>query len=226
MVLDIIVLIFIGASIIMGFKRGFTDTVIRLAGGIIALILAFVLQSSVATFISENTGIDKQISEGVKTSVTKMIKNEASTATNNKESNNFLSSSKMFSGQYEDIKNSSGQTRESKLDEWSKSIAKFVVKGISFVVIFFAISILIMILRLVLGGVMDLPVLKQLDGLAGLGAGFVLAIIQLLVICSIISFISPMEIMSGINKLIENSTLAKFIYNNNFLVAIISNKLL
>lgn len=223
MILDIIILIFIVVSVFVGLKRGFVDTLIRLAGGIIALILAFTLQTSVADFITNQTGMDKQIAEGVKTSVNKMLVKEDNKTSNNEST---LENSKLFAKTYEDIKNSQGEARESKLDEWSKSIAKFVVKGISFIAIFIVVSILIMIIRLILGGIMDLPVLKQLDGVAGLGAGFVLSIIQLLVIFAIISFISPMEIMSGINKLIEGSTIAKYLYNNNFLVTIISSKIL
>jgi len=224
MILDIVIIVFVVISIIIGYKRGFTDTVIRLGGGIIALVLAFILQNSVADFIADKTGVDKQISEGVKTSITKMLVKEdkGSEATND----DFLTSSKLFAGKYQDIKNSKGEARESKVAEWSNVVSKFVVKGISFIAIFIAVSLVIMILRLILGGVMDLPVLKQLDGLAGLGAGFALAVIQLLVIFSIFSFISPMQVMSGINKLIEASTLAKFIYNNNFLVSILASKLL
>lgn len=227
MVLDIIIVIFILVSVVVGFKKGFTDTVLRLAGGIIALVLAFMLQGSVAQFITEQTGMDKQIAEGVKSSITKMLIKENTTPTKEQNDNtNFLTSAKLFADKYQDIKNSSGNERESKIDQWSMSVASFVVKGISFVAIFIAVSIVIMILRLILGGVMDLPVLKQLDGLAGLGAGFVLGIIQLLVIFAIISFISPMQIMSGINNLIEASTIAKIIYNNNFLVSIIASKIL
>lgn len=224
MILDVVIIVFVVISTIIGYKRGFTDTLIRLGGGIVALILAFVLQSSVADVITDKTGVDKQIAEGFKTSITKMLVKEDKG--NVKTNNDFLTGSKLFAGKYQDIKNSKGEARESKVVEWSNSISKFVVKGISFIAIFIAVSLVIMILRLILGGVMDLPVLKQLDGVAGIGAGFVLSIIQLLVIFSIFSFISPMQIMSGINELIENSTVAKYIYSNNFLVSIIASKLL
>ncbi len=227
MILDIIIVIFVLASIFIGYKKGFTDTVIRLGGGIIALVLAFMLQGSVAEFITDKTGMDKQISGGVRTSVEKMLMGDNKSGESNTEKNDgFFANSKMFEAKYKEIKDAEGKAKESKIDEWSSSIAQFIIKGISFIAIFIAVSILILILRLILGGIMDLPVLKQLDGVAGIGAGFVLAIIQLLVIFSIFSFISPMQIMSGINNLIETSYIAKFIYNNNILVSIIASKLL
>ncbi len=227
MILNIAIIIFVLISIIVGYKRGFTDTVLRLAGGIIALVLAFLLQNSVANFITNQTGMDKQIAEGVKKSVTNMlIKEDKQPSTSDDKNSSVVMNSKSFLEKYEEMKKASGEERTTKIDEWSMSIARFVVKGISFIAIFIIVSLLVMIVRLILGGIMELPVLHQLDEVAGLGAGFILAIIELLVVFSIISFISPLEIMSGINNLIESSSIARFIYNNNFLVTIIASKIL
>lgn len=226
MILDIIILIFIAGSVVLGYKKGFTDTTIRLFGGIIGIILAFMLQGNVAEVITKNTAIEKQIAEGIKKQVTEMVINEETSKEAISSDSSKFTTNSLFSQKYADIKKAKGNVRKSKIDEWSLSIAKFIVKGISFVSIFIVVFLIITILRMVLGGVMELPVLKQLDSLAGLGVGFVLAIIELLVIFSIISFISPMQIMDTVNKLIENSKIAKIIYDNNFLVTIIAKKLL
>lgn len=227
MILNIIIIVFVVGCMLIGLKRGFTDTVIRLAGGIIAIILAFVLQSSVANFITDKTGFDKQISQSLRTNITKVLTKEDKTSIIERDNNEmFLGMPNILSQRYEEIRNSSGKVRDSKVNEWSNAIAKFIIMGISFIAIFITVSILIGIARLILGGIADLPVLKELDGLAGLGAGFILAIIDLMIVFSIISFISPMQMMAGLNRLIEGSTIAKFISDNNFILTIITNKFL
>lgn len=82
--------------------------------------------------------------------------------------------------------------------------------AISFVVIFFAVKIIVQIIASMLDFVADLPILNSINKLLGAGLGF----IEIYLVLFIILFILALTPISTIQDLIEHSSLAKFMIEN------------
>ena len=59
--MDLIIIAILVLSIIMGYKKGLTGSLIKLLSFIIAIVLAFVFYKPLANIVIENTQIDDNI---------------------------------------------------------------------------------------------------------------------------------------------------------------------
>lgn len=75
-----------------------------------------------------------------------------------------------------------------------------------------------MFVKLISNLITKLPVIKQFDELGGGIYGTVRAGVTILIIFTIVSAISPIIPDSGIIKVINESHIAKFIYENNVII--------
>lgn len=212
MILDIIFIAFIALSVFLGFKKGLISTVIGIAGFIVAVLMAFMLQSSVVSFLQNNTPVGRQIDDVIYQNINDIVNDE-------QKSNSF----------YDDIvKVISGTTeaeRDSKTREYSKDITLFILKGISFIGIFILTYLIIVILGFMLNGVFSLPLLNSVNKIGGMGIAFVLALLQIWIVLAILSFLSPMDFMMKVNEMIAGSNIVKLMYENNFITAILASGL-
>ena len=67
-----------------------------------------------------------------------------------------------------------------------------------------------------------LPVLKQADAVGGVLIGFVQGVLFICVLALLLSVFSSTQSMRGIVSAVEDSHIAKYIYENNFIGQIIS----
>lgn len=107
----------------------------------------------------------------------------------------------------ENIGNFSGNIDASGID----ALAVLVCKVIAFVAIFFAANILITLLAFILDKIFKLPLLKQVNTLAGFCFGAVLGIVNLFVISSVIGLMLDYGIISGGATIAEDTVVYKFI---------------
>ena len=217
MVLDIALIVIILLGVFIGYKRGFVKVVIKLGTMILAIVLAFVLQNSVAEFIGEELGLKNTISVAVENKL-----GEFADGKGDKKELNIPILEKTI----EDISKAKDNEKQEAISNWTTKIADFVVKGLSFILIFLVVSITMGIIGLILNTITELPVLKTLNGVLGASTEFVLMLFRIFIVLAIISFLSPLEILTTITNYIDESCITKWLYENNIIVSIIGRKLL
>lgn len=135
---------------------------------------------------------------------------------------NYMAGSSVYDGVkrfvYENLGTFSGNIDASGID----SLAVLVCKVIAFVAIFFAANILITLLAFILDKIFKLPILKQVNTLAGFCFGLALGIVNLFVISSVISLMLNYGIISGGPAVAENTVVYKFIAEIDLASLIIS----
>lgn len=217
MIVDVILILVLAFSVFIGYKKGFVKVAVKLATFLLAIVLSFLLQSSVAKFIGEEIGLKNTISITVQSKLTSL--------TENKEEG-LKTDIKMLEKTVDEINSAAEDKKAEIIKTWSDNIANFVLKGISFIVIFLTVSILMGIIGLILNSVVKLPVLKTLNGLLGGVTEFVLMLFRVMILLTIIYFVSPLEIAEPIIKYINSSCITKLLYENNIIISILGRKLM
>lgn len=219
---DIIVLLIILIFGFVGYKRGFVKTAFGMASFFVAIILAFCLYKAVAYTLAERTGID----EWIYNAIAGKASQEDNIETNDEpESNNDNQSIE------EAIKNLPENMKEQLgLDEMkdqtkaivAEKVTEVALNIISFVGIYVVVRITLAIVCFVLDKLMLLPVLKQVNEIMGLIIGVVQGLLGTCVVLAIITFLTSVCSMDVIIACINNSVIARFLYENNFIIYLLT----
>lgn len=217
MIIDIVLILVIVLSAFIGYKKGFVKVIVKLGTFLIALVLAFLLQSSVAKFIGEDIGFKNTIS----TTVQNKLSDYAKSKEDDKKTD-----IKMLEKTIDEINSAAEEKKAEVIQKWANNIADFILKGSSFIIIFFTVAIVMGILSLILNTVVKLPVLNTLNGVLGLGTAVILMTVRIMILLTIIYFVSPLEIIQPVINYINTSCITKLLYENNIIVNILGRKLM
>ncbi len=100
----------------------------------------------------------------------------------------------------------------------SKQVTGFLMTIIIGVVLFIIFWIIFKLLRGLVKKISELPIIKQVDAVAGAVVGIASGILTVYIIFLIISGLQTMEVMNVVHDLIQKSKIASILYNNNFLM--------
>lgn len=217
MIIDIVLILVIALSAFIGYKKGFVKVIVKLGTVLIAIVLAFLLKGSVAKFIGEDMGIKNTIS----TTVQNKLSDYAKSKEDDKKTN-----IKMLEKTIDEINSAAEEKKAEVIQKWANNIADFILKGLSFIIIFFTVAIVMGIISLILNTVVKLPVLDTLNGVLGLGAAVILMTVRIMILLTIIYFVSPLEIIQPVINYINTSCITKLLYENNIIVNILGRKLM
>ncbi|MBE7056285.1 MAG: hypothetical protein E7388_02435 [Ruminococcaceae bacterium] len=109
------------------------------------------------------------------------------------------------------------------VDEMSTSLAQFVVNAISVILLIIIIMIGMHFLKKVLSFFSKIPVIRQINKLGGFVMGVILAFFWISVLGMVAHLFSTAEYFTYILADIENSLIAHYFYNTNFIALIISH---
>lgn len=202
LVLDIILIALIAFGVFRGYKRGLVGVVVGFASLILSIILAFAFQSIVAEALY-NSGIGDSLKEVVQENIQTMLDNGEN----------------VEDSFYGNILNST--ITEDKVQQAGEIVTMFVMKGVSFILIFLAVRLICYILQMILNIVFNLPILSSINQIGGIAVGVLSTLIKVWILLAILSFITPLPMFNGIAEYIDNTFLVKLLYNNNLLVTII-----
>jgi hypothetical protein len=93
-----------------------------------------------------------------------------------------------------------------------------IINALSFAITFLILLIGLRVLCLVLDVISKLPVLHQINKLAGLIAGVVRGVIVIWLLCIVLTMFSGSELGKSCYEMINESSFLGFIYNNNFIL--------
>jgi uncharacterized membrane protein required for colicin V production len=230
---DIVILVVIGMSVIYGFYHGFVQTVASVAGLLLAIGAAFVFgprlantllgNADITSFFATYTDAVARVGDFDLAS-SSVVGISASTV------ESILQGVKLPKPladvlQQNLLTQAFSHTGATTVNSYvSNTIVAAAIQVLSYLACFAIAYIVFTALLSLLSHVMNFPILRQLDWLAGgifgLGRGVVLVYVLLLLV-PLASTVVPTE---GVSRMIESSTLAHLFSGDGFFVRVISQK--
>ncbi|MGE4283265.1 MAG: CvpA family protein [Clostridia bacterium] len=103
----------------------------------------------------------------------------------------------------------------------SGGIGEFIINVLSMIVLFCVIKMILTIAAEIINQFMKLPLLSQVNKLAGGIFGIVSGIAIVYIICAFFILLSSIQIFTPLTELINESLIIKGFYNNNILIELI-----
>ena len=233
-VLDLIVLAILALSIFLGYKKGLINVLYKLCAFLLAIILTWVLYKPVANLIIDKTEFDENIEAFI---IEKGVTGEDETPQDLKEevdtTKEKVKNAETKEEKEEEAKNAAteyiekyvSKTVEDKKNEVVKSVAKIIAeKTVTIIVIiglFIVIRIALILVKFVLEGVAELPIIKQCDKAGGTIYGILRGLLVIYIGFAILFFVMSVNNIDSIANLINTSFASKFIYEHNIILDII-----
>lgn len=104
------------------------------------------------------------------------------------------------------------------MDSISDVLAHVIIDIMSLILLYIAIRIGLIFLRYVLQGISKLPVFKQIDKLGGFSFGALEGLLTVYIIFAVMMLFHASPQFKGFFDAVETSAVAKFFYQNNFIV--------
>lgn len=209
LVVDLVVLAIIILCIIIGYVRGLTGSLIKILSFVLSIVIAFILFVPISNLIIDNTQIDENLEQSVRTMI---IGNE------NQEEQKMPEAITDYIGQK--VESAADDAKQAVADSTAREVSLTIVKAGTWIILFIIARILLIFLKLITSLIAKLPVIKQFDKLGGIIYGILEGFVIVYVLLAILSFASPM-IDIGIINAIDDSHVASILYNNNLLLKII-----
>ena len=238
-IIDIIALLIIAIAAFSAYRKGFVKTFFGLITVILAIILATTFHKTLAAYIKDTTDLDEWIGNFISDSVsgigedvnsgnltsssTQDSFSELESAINNDALTDFMGEGSIF----ETLPNVVGEKlgvnefKENFASNITVTIADTAINILSWVILYIGIQIVLSIAVAILDGIMSLPLLREINNIAGLAIGVILGVFRIYIILAIIYFISTVANISPVINTIASSTMVNAMYNSNLLLKII-----
>ena len=203
-IIDIILLAILALTTFVGYKRGLVKVIFKVLAFFLAIIITIILYRPITNFVINNTQLDEKITDIIIENGT--VENDNSEQP--KSIDKYIENTK--NNLQNDIVNSAAGTVAINLVSIIVMIALFIVVRIALIFVgFFADSLA------------ELPIVKQFNEVGGTLYGVLQGIVIILVVLTIMYFISSTVKDSNIISIIDTSYITKFIYYNNPILKII-----
>lgn len=208
-IVDVVVLGIILLCIIMGYVRGLTGSLIKIVSFVLSLVIAFVLFIPVSNFIIENTSLDDNLEQSIRSMI--VGQNTAEEEKMPEAITDYIS---------QKVEEAADNTKEAIADSTAAEVSTTIIKAGTWLILFIIARILLILLRFITALIAKLPVIKQFDKLGGIVYGILEGLIIVYVLLAILSLLSPM-LGENIINIINNSWVGSMMYNNNIILKII-----
>lgn len=195
-IIDIIIILFILASVFFGYKKGLISLAINIVAFIIAMVVTLLLYKPIGNIIINNTTLDEKLQQMIQTKIEEFMEND-----DNKDS-----SSKLI----ESAKNGL-------LPDTSKSLSINIIYGITLIVLFIIIKICLLLVDSLANQVAKFPIIKQFNEIGGVLYGLLRGIIITYVILMVIQLVVILNPNGALDNAMQESYLAKTMSTYNIL---------
>ncbi len=212
MIVDLIILVIVILSIILGRHKGLTVCLVNFFSLIIALVVALMLYKPVSNYLYEKTPVGENVKQVIKQNIP-MSEEEFQIGEDSilpEAMKNYINNQAQ----------NANQTKDEAIENVSTELSKEIINIISFVIIFIVVRIALLLVKVISKIITKLPILKQIDHLGGAIVGAVEGIILVYFAFAIISTISPMLENTKVLEQINDSYVGKTMYNNNVLMKV------
>lgn len=191
-IIDIIIILFILASIFLGYKKGLVSLGIHLVAFIIAVLITFILYRPIANLVINYTQLDENLQQTIETNIEEVISNDENTGLVQNATNSLL-------------------------EGGSRTLAINIIYGITMIVLFVIARIALVFISALANMISKLPILNQFNKLGGIIYGLLRGIIITYVILMIVNLIITLNPTSTVKEKIDETYLAKTMCEYNIL---------
>lgn len=229
-IVDIVLVIVMLITIIVGYKKGFMKSVLSLFGFFVILIFSFMFASQLASIMIENNtfGISGNINSTIVGNINNKMLEFGEDATVQTVLEQGLGIISPFSWL---IANMIGVASASDLiTATADGLTRVCMNVIGFAIIFIGSFIILLILKLFANGLRNSKFIRFVDGLLGIVLATVIVMAVVLGLFALMKAFMDQEWFSGAKAWLTSDmkldsdtfSISKFIYNNNFIVNLVS----
>ena len=208
--LDIVIVAIIVLSIFLGYKRGLVNVIFNVCAFLVAIVITFILYKPVTNLVIQNTEFDEKIENII---IEKGVSDDEQDETKEK---NILN---------EYIEKYITETATDAKDEAIISVAGIIsekVVGICVgIVLFLAIRILLILVKVLANGLAELPFVKQFNELGGAIYGILRGFVVIYILLAILFFVVSINSTGSIARAIDASIITKILYANNIILNLV-----
>ena len=234
--IDIVIIVIIGLSTLLGLYRGFIQSVLNLGCGLLSVVGSFWLFPKLSDILSSNTGFTRFISTYTDSGILLGDLDLSSmlvSALNEQHIAGIVSRAGLPAPLDTLLSHNLAQKVFAPLGDLATTVGDYVnqtVLSVSinvlcfllcFLLCFVAATILVNMLR----AVFRFPVLKHFDWLMGGAFGFLLGVLMCFVVFTTLPLVESLIPMENFRLLVEESQLAQFFKNGNLIISIMNRKL-
>ena len=109
------------------------------------------------------------------------------------------------------------------MQEYTEKISMYILKAMSFILIYILVITIASILNMMLNGIFSLPLLDSVNKISGMLANGIVTILKIQIILAVIYLISGVSIVNGLINVINETRFLSVLFNNNVVVTLIKN---
>lgn len=228
--LDIIFLVIIGGSAVIGGFKGLIKTIFGFASTIVSLVAAYFLYKPFARILVKSTNIYYFLEEKIGEFISFGDSGETLSATADRR--DIISGLEMpdivqdmlLENDNSQIYDLLGLDPGHTVKEFvSGFLANLAVNALAFIILFIVAGIAIGIIAFVLDLIAKLPVLNEVNHIAGFAVGLALGVILLWVVSLGLYFTLAVQGTGDLQMVIDDSVVVPIFYNNNLLLNLLND---
>lgn len=189
-IIDIVIILFVLASIYLGYKKGLISLGIQLLAFIISLIITLVLYRPIGSMIINTTQLDEKLQEIIQVNAESIISEDS----DNKITNELIESAK-----------------NGMLPEVSRSLAINIIYGITMLALFIVSRICLIFIKSLSDLIAKLPIINQFNKLGGVLYGLLRGLLITYAIVMIMNLMITFNPKGSLNDIMNETYLAKMI---------------
>ena len=116
------------------------------------------------------------------------------------------------------VQNAADETKSKVKETLAENISLKAIEILTWIVVFIITRTVLLLLKFFADGVANLPIIKQLNGIGGIVYGTAKGLIIVYLILTILFFVVSANSNGEIANAIDNSSVTKFLYDNNIIV--------
>ena len=214
MLVDIIIVVIIGLSIVIGIARGFANTVIGLVSIILSLVIAFFLCGPVANLLSNVTQIDENVRSKV-IRIVPMNDQDVEIDVNTNSVPEPIQNS--INATVSNATNTINEKKDEIVNSAADSITSKIMDAIAFIILFIALRIILLIINLVTQIAKQQEFIDKVDKLLGFLFGLLRGILIIYTFLGVVRVCEPIVANDYLIDNIEDSKIGSFVYEHNFI---------
>jgi len=219
-VVDIILFFVIAGSAAICYKRGFARILMGILSTILAIVLVLVLYKPVNNYVINETKAVAKLEQVFEENLQYLFEeNNIENVEQMQENENMNSILNVFVG--DEVGNLLNETKEGVIKFLSVQISQKVVSLFVFFALFAIIRLLIYVIRRYIQMVAELPIIRVVNGTAGMIYGIIRGFVIIYAFFVFISMVMPIISDTIVVTAIQNAPIGSKMFNNNILSTLI-----
>lgn len=210
-IIDLIAILVIISSVLIGAKRGFVKSVFSFGSLIISLLLALTLYPMVTDCL-EGSFVDDFVHQSAYSLFDAQTTNENAVVETD-------ANSALPEGLKAIINKTITDAAETTKEVLAETVASLALKILGILIVFILSKILLWIISLIFDLVSKLPIIRTLNKLMGGAVGAFYGILILYVILALLAFASATQTLQKPIQMVNNSAIVSVMYNQNILLS-------